>query len=128
MVSCGRDLQLAGLDELLVAPIQQAGDLPVKQPTRAGEDLHRTVRRSRNLRRTAVFPYLNSIWGALCTVGRGSNIESLAAEQGKNVIESAGWGLFCHKCHTLDLLTVAYSLMSINRSGRRRYPGETKAE
>ena len=60
MVGSGGNLQLAGLDELLVAPIQQARDLAVQQPAGTGQYLDRAIRSGGNLRRTAVFPYLNS--------------------------------------------------------------------
>src|SRR5258708_38430640 len=104
MVGSSRNLQLARFEELLVAPIQQACNLAVQQPARTGQYLDRAIRSSGDLRRTAVFPYLNSVWSAFCTVLSGGNIESLAAEQGDNVIEGTWWGLLCHKCLTLNLI------------------------
>src|SRR5260370_856067 len=104
MVSGSGNLQLARFEELLIAAIHQTGDLAVQQPARTGQYLDCAIRSGSNLRRTAVFPYLNSVWGALCTVAHGCNIESLAAEQDEDVVEVTRWGLFCHKCHTLDSL------------------------
>ncbi len=65
MVGRRRNLQLAGLEELLVAAVQQARDLAVQQPAGTRQNLDRAVRSSRNIRRTAVFPYLNGICDAL---------------------------------------------------------------
>ena len=97
VVGGGRDLQLAGLEELLVAAVEQAGDLAVEQPAGAGEDLDSAVGSGGDLGGAAVFPDLDGVRGSLCTfVGRG-NIESLTAEQGEDVVEAAGWCLLCHK-------------------------------
>ncbi len=104
MVSRGGNLHLAGLEELLVTAIQQASYLAIQQPAGACQYLDQAIRSGRNLCRTPVFPYLNSIWGAFCTVVSRCNIESLAAKQGENVVEGAVWGLLCHKCNTLDSL------------------------
>ncbi len=87
VVSRSGNLQLTGLDELLVAAIQQPGDLAAQQPAGTRQYFNSTVRGRGNLRRTAVFPYLNSVWGSLCTLLRRCNIESLAAENGENIIE-----------------------------------------
>ena len=84
--------------------LNKARDFAAKQPPRTGKYLDRAIGSSGDLRRTAVFPYLNSVWSALCTVLCGCNIESLAAKQHENVVEVARWGLFCHKCNTLDSL------------------------
>ena len=81
MVGSGGNLQLARFEELLIAPILQARDLAVQQPARTGHDLNSAIWSRGDLSRTPVFPCLNSIWGALCTVLSGCNIESLAAEE-----------------------------------------------
>jgi hypothetical protein len=97
MVGCSGNLHLARFEELLVAAIHQARDLAVQQPARAGQYLDRAIRSIGDLRRTAVFPYLNGVCGALCTVLCGCNIESLTAKQDENVVEVTRRGLFCHK-------------------------------
>ena len=104
MVGGGGDLQVAGFEELLVAAVEEAGDLSVEEDAGAGEELDGAVRRGGDLGGTAVFPYLEGLCGALytclCTLLGGSNIESLTAKHGEDVVEAARC-LFL--CHNLDL-------------------------
>src|SRR5438874_2146681 len=110
MVSRCRDLQLARLEEFLVAAIEQPGDLAVQQYTGPRKYLRRSIRGRGNLGRATELPHLKGVRRAFCTILRRCHIKSLTAKDGENIIERAYRGLFRHKCHHLDSkLTVAHS-------------------
>ena len=96
MVGGGGNLQLAGFEELLVATVEQAGDLSAKNPAGPGEELDGAVGAGGYLCRTAVFTDLKGVWGALCTFLGWRNIESLAAKHGEDIVEAARCYILCH--------------------------------
>ena len=61
MVGRGRNLQLERLEELLVAAIQQAGDLAVQQPAGTRQHSRRAIRRGSDLRRAPVLAHLKAL-------------------------------------------------------------------
>ena len=55
------DLEVAGFEELLVAAVEEAGDLSVEEEAGAGEELDGSVGGGGDLGGTAVFPYLKGL-------------------------------------------------------------------
>ena len=69
VVGGGGDFELGGLEELLVAAVDEAGDLAVEQPAGAGEDQDRSRRCQAAI--SAAQPYLltwKASGAAVCTL------------------------------------------------------------
>src|SRR5215469_12552918 len=65
VIGGGRNLDFAGLEKFLVAPVEQTGDLAAEHTARTDKQLDRAIGSSGNLRRAAVFAHLEGVWSAL---------------------------------------------------------------
>ena len=113
VVGGGGDLKATGLEEFLVAAIEDAGDLSAEQIAGPSDEQDVAVAGGggRYVGGATVFPDLNGPGSALCTLMGGSYIKTLAAQKGQDIVEAA---LLCLLCHTLDSkLTVAHPEVSI---------------
>lgn len=130
VVGSGGNLQPARLQELLVAAVEDMGDLAVEQDAGADEQENCTdggvggfggYGAFGDLGGATVFADLKAggsmAWGAGCTVRDRSNIESLIAQDGEDVVEGSRECVFGHMLSIrLDLITVAQIMRGFKHS------------
>ncbi len=98
LVGGGRNLQFAGLEELLIPAVHQPCDLPSQHPSGTGQKAHRRVlfRARRNLRSAPVPAYPVGAFGPVCTLGSRGNIKFLTTQRGQNFVKRWDRLRLCH--------------------------------